>query len=54
MRVIKSDQGDALTATEATDAVDEDHIVIRSYGAEMLELTALDAGNQIDIDSCQP
>ncbi len=54
IRIYRTDQGDEATATVARDAVDGDHIVIRTNGTGDPEVTALQAGAPFTVTSCSP
>jgi competence protein ComEC len=53
IRIYRTDQNDEAAGLLERDAVDGDHIVLRTNGSGNLEAIALDGGSAIQIDTCQ-
>lgn len=52
-RIYRTDQNDEAAGLHGRDAVDSDHIVIRSNGRGNPIVNAMDGGTEIQIDTCQ-
>jgi competence protein ComEC len=52
-RIYRTDQGDEESRFLNREAVDGDHIVIRTNGTGQPEVIALDGGHEVEIDSCE-
>lgn len=52
IRIYRTDQGDEAAGLLHRDAVDGDHVVVRTNGTGNLNVTALQGGNEIQINSC--
>jgi beta-lactamase superfamily II metal-dependent hydrolase len=53
IRIYRTDQSDETAGLLERDAVDSDHVVIRTNGSGNPTVIALDGGNDIQINNCQ-
>ena len=54
IRIYRTDQGDAAAGLLHREAVDNDHVVIRTNGTGAVDVEALEGGNPIQVVSCNP